>query len=49
VDAAFDGADTFFPPFDRAGFIEVSREPRTGADATRFAFVTYRRLSATPR
>jgi dihydrofolate reductase len=49
VDAAFDGADTFFPPFDRAGFVEVSREPRTGADATRFAFVTYRRRSATPR
>lgn len=49
VDAEFEGADTFFPAFDRARFIEVSRERRTGADATRFAFVTYRRRNATPR
>jgi dihydrofolate reductase len=41
IDAAFDGADTFFPDFQ--GFVEVAREPRTAADGTRFAFVTYRR------
>jgi dihydrofolate reductase len=49
VDAAFEGADTFFPAFDRARFVEVSREPRTGADATRFAFVTYRRRNVPAR
>lgn len=49
VEAGFEGADAFFPAFDRTSFIEVSREPRTGADATPFAFVTYRRRSATPR
>lgn len=47
VDAAFEGADTFFPPFDGSDFVEREREWRTGADATRFAFVTYRRLQAT--
>jgi dihydrofolate reductase len=41
IDAAFDGADTFFPDFP--GFAAVAREPRTAADGTRFAFVTYRR------
>jgi dihydrofolate reductase len=46
VDAAFEGADTFFPPFDRADFVEREREWRVGADATRFAFVTYRRPQA---
>ncbi len=46
VGAAFEGADTFFPPFDRAGFVEVEREWRVGADSTRFAFVTYRRPKA---
>jgi dihydrofolate reductase len=46
VDAEFEGADAHFPAFDRASFAEVSREPRTGADGTHFAFVTYRRRSA---
>jgi dihydrofolate reductase len=46
VDAEFEGADAHFPAFDRAGFDEVSRETRTGADGTRFAFVTYRRRTA---
>ena len=49
VDAEFEGADTFFPAFDRARFVEVSREPRTGADATRFAFVNYRRRDVPTR
>lgn len=42
IDADLDG-DTFFPPFDRAAFDEVSRQPQQAADGTRFAFVTYRR------
>ncbi len=46
IDAAFDG-DAHFPAFDRAAFDELAREPRTAADGTRFAFVTYRRR-ATP-
>jgi dihydrofolate reductase len=45
IDAAFDGADTHFPAFDRAAFVEVAREPRTSADGTRYAFVTYRRAA----
>jgi dihydrofolate reductase len=49
VDAAFEGADTFFPAFDRARFVEVLRDPRTGADATHFAFVTYRRRDVPAR
>jgi dihydrofolate reductase len=43
IDAAFDGADTFFPAFDRRAFVETAREPRTAADGTRYAFVSYRR------
>lgn len=43
IDAAFDGADTFFPAFDRGAFVEIAREPRTAADGTRYAFVSYRR------
>jgi dihydrofolate reductase len=45
IDAAFDGADTFFPAFDRAAFHEIARDPRVAADGTRFAFVTYRRIA----
>jgi dihydrofolate reductase len=43
IDAAFDGADTFFPDFDRSRFVEMAREPRVAADGTRYAFVTYQR------
>lgn len=43
IDRAFDGADTFFPAFDAAGFQESAREERHAADGTRFSFVTYRR------
>jgi dihydrofolate reductase len=46
IDATFGGADTFFPAFDRLGFDETAREPRTAADGTRYAFVTYRRAPA---
>jgi dihydrofolate reductase len=45
IDAAIEGADTHFPAFDRAAFIEVARAPHTAADGTRFAFVRYRRQS----
>jgi dihydrofolate reductase len=43
IDAAFDGADTFFPAFDPAAWRQTERESRTAADGTRFDFVTYRR------
>jgi dihydrofolate reductase len=43
IDAVFDRADAYFPPFDQVGFVESSREEHRSADATRFAFVTYRR------
>jgi dihydrofolate reductase len=46
IDAAFESADTFFPAFDRSVFEETAREPRTAADGTRFAFVSYRRRRA---
>lgn len=44
IDADLDG-DARFPRWHRAEFDEVAREPRTAADGTRFAFVTYRRKS----
>jgi len=46
IDIAFDGADTFFPAFDREAFIETAREPQTTADGTRYDFVVYRRRPA---
>jgi dihydrofolate reductase len=45
IDTTFADADTFFPAFDRTRFIEATREARTAADGTRYAFVTYRRTS----
>jgi dihydrofolate reductase len=44
IDAAFDGADTHFPAFDRGAFTQTAHEPRIAADGTRYAFVTYRRV-----
>lgn len=44
IDRIFDGADTFFPAFERAHFAEAAREQRHSADGTRYAFVTYRRI-----
>jgi dihydrofolate reductase len=38
VDLEVDG-DTFFPEWDRSGFVEISREERAADDGTRFAFV----------
>jgi dihydrofolate reductase len=41
IDTEFSDADVFFPTFDRARFVETAREPRSAADGTRYAFVTY--------
>jgi dihydrofolate reductase len=49
IDTAFDGADTFFPRFDRTAFIETERDPRTAPDGIRYAFVTYRRGATSAR
>ncbi len=35
--------DTCFPAWDRAAFVETSRETRVAAEGTHFAFVTYER------
>lgn len=43
IEHAFDGADAFFPRFERNEFAEVARDEHATADGTRFAFVTYRR------
>ena len=45
IDTAFDGADTFFPTFDRTLFTERQRTAHCSADGTPYAFVTYRRRS----
>ena len=38
--------DTFFPDWPRDEFIEVTRDERTAADGTAYAFVTYRRRTS---
>jgi dihydrofolate reductase len=38
--------DSFFPPWDRSVFEEMSREATTSEDGTRLAFVTYRRADS---
>ena len=43
VDAAFDGADTFFPTWDRTAFDAVTREAHVDAEGRPYAFVTWRR------
>ena len=43
IDSVFEGADTFFPAFDRAQFVETARDERRAADGTHYAFVSYRR------
>ncbi len=45
IDTAFEHADAHFPFFDKAQFVETSRDERRSADATRYAFVSYRRKS----
>ena len=47
IDAAFDGADVFFPEHAREGFVKAARDARTSTDGTRYAFVTYRRRTRT--
>jgi dihydrofolate reductase len=42
IDADFD-ADTFFPPWDRRAFTEVSRQNHVSEAGWRYAFVGYRR------
>lgn len=42
IDLEVEG-DTFFPPWDRNAFVEVSRESRVSMDGTPFSFVTYKR------
>ena len=43
IDTTFERADTFFPAIDPTRFAVEGREDHSGADGTRFAFVTYRR------
>lgn len=43
VERDYPQADTFFPPWDRTAFEEVSRERHVAPDGTPFAFVIYRR------
>lgn len=43
IDADFPEADTFFPVWDRDGFVEVARESHTAEAGWRYHFVTYRR------
>ncbi len=46
IDTVFADADTFFPAAERTPFVEITREARTAADGTRYAFVTYRRQAS---
>jgi dihydrofolate reductase len=43
IDAVADGADTFFPAWDRAAFAEASRESHASPDGLAYAFVTWQR------
>ena len=45
IDLEVEG-DTFFPPYERSAFEEVSREAHLNGDGTAFAFVTYTRRAA---
>jgi dihydrofolate reductase len=48
IDAGFEGADAFFPPWDPAAFEESARVRGSDPQAPRYDFVTYRRRTATP-
>jgi dihydrofolate reductase len=37
--------DTYFPPYDRSEWREVTREPHVADDGLVYAFVTYERAS----
>jgi dihydrofolate reductase len=43
IDAEFEGADTFFPEFDRKAFAESARVAQTSEAGVPYSFVTYRR------
>jgi len=43
IDAEFP-ADTFFPTWDRRGFVETAREAQQSLDGVRYAFTTYKKL-----
>ena len=43
IDAAFDGADAFFPAIDPVDYFETAREAHTSAGGTAYTFVTFRR------
>jgi dihydrofolate reductase len=44
IDAAFDGADAFFPSWDRARFAETARERHVSDSGVAYSFVTYARV-----
>ena len=43
IDRCYEGADAFFPAWDRAAFDRLERREATAADGTPFAFARYRR------
>lgn len=43
IDAAFDGADTYFPEWDLASYAETSRERHVTDAGIAYSFVTYQR------
>lgn len=43
IDARFEGADAFFPPWDPAAFDEVQRQHGVAADGVAYSIATYRR------
>lgn len=43
IDAHFDGADVFFPDWERAAFDEVQRRGGVTTDGVAYSIVTYRR------
>ncbi|MDB5817361.1 MAG: folA [Rhizobacter sp.] len=43
IDAEVEGADTFFPAWERAAFVEASRESHVNADGLTYHFVTRQR------
>ena len=42
IDLRLDG-DTYFPPWDRDAFVEISRDEHVTEDGVRYAFATYQR------
>lgn len=46
IDADFEGADTFFPAWERAAFEQTSREDHVTAQGISYRFTTYQRKKA---